>query len=255
VWLLGRHRLVCEDCRGVLPTLSGIDAVISDPPYGIGYVKGTGGRGPDGSFNRPSASTKRGYNPIAGDDAPFDPAPLLTFGNVLLWGADHYRARLPETGRFLAWDKLAGMEPWDSFSDVEFAWHSAGGASRIFSMKWKGIACEKKGENGGLRLHTTSKPIRLMVWCMEQAGASAKATILDPYAGSGTTIVACEQTGRTCVAVEIEPRYIDVAVLRWQAFTSQEATHADTGRTFTETAEDRAARVPAPQRTRAKAAA
>ncbi len=122
--------------------------------------------------------------------------------------------RLPDKGRFLAWNKLGDMEPWDSFSDVEFAWHSQDRAARIFSMKWKGLACDKVGENGGLREHTTQKPIRLMQWCIEEARVPLGATVVDPFMGSGTTGVACMNLGRKFIGIEIEPKYFDIACRR-----------------------------------------
>jgi site-specific DNA-methyltransferase (adenine-specific) len=188
-----------------------IDAVISDPPYGIGFTQS----GKHGSrFNGvgvSKAARERGTPPVAGDDQPFDPIPLVTLArNVILWGADHFYPRLPDCGRWLAWNKLGDMEPWDSFSDVEFAWHSIEGAARIFSMKWKGIACEKRGENNGLREHPMQKPVRLMEWCV---GMSA-GRVLDPYMGAGTTGVACANLHRPFVGVEIEPRWFDIACRR-----------------------------------------
>ena len=206
---IGNATLYLGDCREILPSLPKVDAVVTDPPYGIGYVKGGGGRGPDGSHRRPLASTLRGYDPVIADDRPFDPAPWLKFPNVLMWGADHFYPRLPDSGRWLAWNKLGDMEPWDSFSDVEFAWHSKEGAARIFSMKWKGIACDKRGEQNGLREHTTQKPLRLMLWCLEQVGEAH--TILDPFMGSGTTGVAAIKMGRKFIGIEIEPKYFDIA--------------------------------------------
>lgn len=119
----------------------------------------------------------------------------------------------PRGGR-LAWNKLGDMEPWDSFCDVEFAWHSKEGAARIFSMKWKGLACDKAGENNGLRLHCAQKPIRLMVWCLESAGVLAGQTVLDPYMGSGTTGIACLRTGRNFIGIEKDPKYFQVALDR-----------------------------------------
>lgn len=97
-----------------------LSAVLTDPPYGIGYVKGETGRP-----SRPGGSVNRSSAPICGDDELFDPAPILVLGlETLMWGADRYRSKLPPTGRFLAWDKLAGRKSWDSFGDVDFAWHS-----------------------------------------------------------------------------------------------------------------------------------
>lgn len=209
--VIGAATLYLADCRDVLPTLGKVDAVVTDPPYGIGYAH-SGFY--DGTIGITKAANLRGAPPVVGDDKPFDPMPWLQFPNVLMWGANHYHARLPDKGRWLAWNKLADREPWDSFADVEFAWHSGKGASRIFSMMWKGLACDKRGENGGLREHTTQKPIRLMRWCIEQAKVLPGQIILDPFMGSGTTGVAAVTMGRRFIGIEIEPRYFDIACRR-----------------------------------------
>lgn len=201
--------LYCADCRDILPTLPRVDAVVTDPPYGIGYAH-SGFHG--GRIGITAAANARGAPPVIGDDEPFDPSPLLGFRNVLMWGADHFHARLPDSGRWLAWNKLGSLEPWDSFCDVEFAWHSGKGAARIFSMMWKGLVGDKRGEENSLRHHTTQKPIALMSWCIEQVGAAD--TILDPYCGSGTTGVAAVKLGRRFIGIEIEPKYFDIACRR-----------------------------------------
>jgi DNA modification methylase len=192
---VGRHSwalLINADCLDVLPELRAADAIVSDPPYGIGYCKGSGGKG---------KHSRRNIEPIMGDDRPFDPAPWLDFGNVVLWGAEHYAARLPE-GRWLAWDKLNGLESFDSFSDVEFAWHNRKGAARIYRFMWKGIC--QQGDKAGGRVHPTQKPVPLMAWCMNEAGVPTGATVCDPYMGSGTTGVACVRTGRNFIGVELD---------------------------------------------------
>lgn len=193
--------LYLGDCGDVLPTLRKVDAVVTDPPYGIGYVKGAGG---NGRHNR------RNIAPIVGDDNPFDPSALLPFGNVLMWGADHYYPRLPDSGRWLAWNKLGDLEPWDSFADVEFAWHSRDGAARMFSLAWKGVI--RAEENGAARHHPSQKPLALMAWCIEQCGDAG--IILDPYMGSGSTGVAAARLGRQFIGIEIDPKYFDIACKR-----------------------------------------
>ncbi len=203
--------LYLGDCRCILPTLSKEDVcIVTDPPYGINYNHSGIHRFASAGVSK--AARLRGNPKIEGDDRPFDPAPLLAFSNVLMFGADHFYPRLPDSGRWLAWNKLGDMNPWDSFSDVEFAWHSREGASRIFSMKWKGIACDKVGEENGLREHTTQKPVRLMRWCIEQTGSEN--TVIDPYAGSGTTGVAAVKLGRRFIGIEIEEKYFNIAVRR-----------------------------------------
>jgi len=137
---IGDATLYLGDCREIARGLTA-DAVISDPPYGIAFSRGScGSKGsmPNGAPKNWAGSDRHAGIGIAGDAGLFDPTPLFRFGNVLLWGADHFRSRLPETGRFLAWDKLAGKPSWDSFCDVEFAWHSLDGAARIYSHLWKG---------------------------------------------------------------------------------------------------------------------
>ena len=206
--------LYCGDCRDILPTLGKVDAVVTDPPYGIAHKKGSSGK--TGSYlgNKLSHGTQRNIEAIAGDDQPFDPAPFLAVcENVLLWGADHFSQRLPH-GRFLAWNKLGDKEPWDSFSDVEFAWHSRRGASRIFSYVWKGM-CQGAGEDkGDTRNHPTQKPVCLMRWCLEQVGSTPGDLILDPFMGSGTTGVACIRTSRRFIGIEKEPKYFEIALKR-----------------------------------------
>lgn len=215
---IGSATLYRADCRELLPRLGGGMAIVSDPPYGIGYNHSGDHGGP--KWFKTEAAKRRGTPPITGDDEPFDPRWLLGLAdNVLLWGADHFRARLPESGRFLAWDKLGGLEAWDSFSDVEFAWHSRTAASRIFTWKWKGLACDKRGEANGLREHPTQKPIALMAWCIEQAGRPD--VICDPFMGSGTTGVAAALHGVRFVGIETEQRWFDIALRRISAAQRQ----------------------------------
>lgn len=201
------------DCLELLPLIEkgSVDAVITDPPYGIGYVKGSGGG--LGIYGKRNGIPKRNIEAIHGDDKPFDPLPLLRFANVLLWGADHYSERLPH-GRFLAWDKLDGHHEWDSFSDVEFAWHNRRGASRIIRYVWKGL-CQGAGEDkGAIREHPTQKPVAVMRWSIEQSGATEGQTILDPFAGSCTTGVAAIRTGRKCILIEKEKKYCAIGAKR-----------------------------------------
>jgi site-specific DNA-methyltransferase (adenine-specific)/modification methylase len=198
--------LYLGDCREIAPTLPRPAAVISDPPYGVAFTHGGGGRSPKWK----GAATQ----PIVGDDAPFDPALWLDAADqVLMWGANHYAARLPH-GRWLAWNKLGELEPWDSFSDVEFAWHNQRGADRIFSLLWKGLC---RADGGDVRHHVSQKPLPLMEWCIQQAKVPAGGLILDPYCGSGTTGVAAVRMGHAFTGIEIEPRYFDTACRRISA--------------------------------------
>lgn len=197
---IGDCTLYNADCRDVMPLVSDVDAVVSDPPYGIGYERGAGGKG---------ISRRHNDAPIHDDDKPFDPEPWLRFADVILWGANHYASRLPH-GRWLAWNKLGTMQPWDDFSDVEFAWQNKRAADRIFSLMWKGLI--KASEKDDIRQHPTQKPVALLAWCLEQVPNAR--TILDPFMGSGTTGVACVKLGRRFIGIEIEPKYFDIACKR-----------------------------------------
>jgi site-specific DNA-methyltransferase (adenine-specific)/modification methylase len=190
--------LYLADCLEVLPALGRVDALITDPPYGIRHIKGSSGRG---KHNR------RNSVPVIGDDVLFDPAPWLGFTDVILWGADHFAQRLPR-GRWLIWDKLDGVESFDSFSDFEVAWFNKVGASRMYRHLWKGI-CQASGKDEG-RHHPTQKPIALMEWCIRFTSG----IVLDPFMGSGTTGVACTRLGRRFIGIEIEPSYFEIACRR-----------------------------------------
>jgi site-specific DNA-methyltransferase (adenine-specific) len=195
------------DCLDVLKRLpeGSVDAVVSDPPYGINVVLGSGGRG---AWRRRNAN-----RPIIGDDRPFDPAPYLSYPKVLLFGANNWHT-LPAGGTLLAWDKSCGRGPADTFTDCEFAWTNVKVKRNICRYMWKGIACVKAGESHGRRWHPTQKPIGLMRWCLDMLGIPAGGIVLDPYMGSGSTGVACVQTGRRFIGIEIDPGYFEIAQRR-----------------------------------------
>ena len=202
-----RWTLYAGDC--VVAPVVGADAIVTEPPFGIAYEKGAGG----------SCVTSRGtvrerkWGPIAGDDVDFDPTPWLAFPRVLLWGANHYAARLPR-GRWLAWNKLGDFEPFgDSFADVELGWCNQRGADRIFSLLWKGVRQGEKYDNG-VRLHPSQKPIGLCAWWIEQLALPVDSLVCDPYTGSASVGVATLLAGHRFVGVEIDPAHLDIAARR-----------------------------------------
>ena len=199
---IGDATLYLGDCLEVLPTLGKVDAVVADPPYGVGYRHGV-------DKGKLAGPTIRPNEEIHGDDRPFDPAPFLTYGNVILWGANNYAQRLPAGGGWLVWDKRDGMSSNDQ-ADCEIAWTNAMHTIRIFRHLWNGML--KASERGEKRVHQTQKPIALMLWCL---GFVADAqTILDPYMGSAPVGIACAATGQKYIGVEINPHDFDIACRR-----------------------------------------
>ena len=192
------------------------DAVITDPPYGIGH-KSVGSWWKPGK-GRPytgRAYRERDFDSIHGDDKGALMAPWFNFApQILFWGADKLRQQIPEGGRLLAWDKLAGMPSINAFTDVEYAWHSKSGASRLISHRWKGLVAWQSGGEEGFNSHPMQKPIRVMEWCIEECRLERGATILDPYMGSGTTAIAAFKRDMQFVGVEIDRRWFDAAVER-----------------------------------------
>ena len=179
--------------------------ILTDPPYGIRYSPGAGGRG----WTK-GVKTFSGAELVRGDDRPFDPAALLALGvPTILWGANHYANALPPRDSWLIWDKREGACTND-FADCEMAWFSGGGPARVLRHLWNGAF--RKSERGQTREHPTQKPIAVMEWCLGFLPAAS--TILDPFMGSGTTGVACARLGRRFIGIEIEPRYFDIACRR-----------------------------------------
>lgn len=202
------YQLIQGDCIEILPTLTGIDAVVSDPPYGIAYCHGArrGGvlLGTDGMS-------------IVGDNEPFDPSPWLNFPIVVLWGANHYASRLPDSSRWLVWDKRDGI-PSNDQADCEMAWTNQRGVARLKTRYWNGAQATEKGEK---RVHPNQKPVALLKWCMDVVGVPVGATVLDPYMGSGSLGIACIQTGRNFIGIEIDPDYFAIAQRRIEDAAAQ----------------------------------
>jgi site-specific DNA-methyltransferase (adenine-specific)/modification methylase len=199
-------KLYQGDCLEILPTLAAgsVDAVITDPPYGMNYKHGA-------SYSAEKRVTTRHVGTrIVGDDKPFDPSPFLGYRSVALFGANHFASKLPDSRGWMVWNKRSGMKPMD-FSDCELIWTNKGGHIKQFEYMWSGVC--RAGESGDVSLHPTQKPIELMKWIILQLTHEGD-TILDPFMGSGTTGVACVQTGRNFIGIEIDPTYYAIAEKR-----------------------------------------
>lgn len=201
---IGRAKLYIGDCRDILPTLGKVDAVVTDPPYGIGADKGAavGGTDASGRYVRRPKQYEGGLD----DERPSDEvlAAVVSAGtSAIVWGGNYFADVLPRGGRWLFWDKLNSMP---SYSDGEIAWTNIRGATvKKITQCNNGLASLQDGE----RVHPTQKPEKVMRWCLGFL-PDAK-TILDPFMGSGTTGVAAVQMGRQFIGIEREPRYFDIA--------------------------------------------
>jgi site-specific DNA-methyltransferase (adenine-specific) len=200
--IIGRATLYNADCRDVLPLLGKVDAVVTDPPYGMKWDgKVTVGKNGHGSTG---AKAKHYGVTIYGDDEPFDPSPWLAYEQVVLFGSNHFGQRLP-VGTTLVWVKRKDGGFGSFLSDGEVAWMKGG----------HGVYCFRDTSLMGEtldRAHPTQKPVPLMRWCIEKSGQGQ--LILDPFMGSGSTGVAAVQMGRSFIGIEREQRYFDVACKR-----------------------------------------
>ncbi len=199
---IGDAMLYQGDCLELLPLLPKVDAVVTDPPYGISYSPAAGGRGC-------AAKTFTGSDLVYGDKEPFDPSAIIGIApEMIIWGANHFANRLPASSCWLVWDKREGQVQND-FADCEIAWTSLDKPARVINHLWNGAL--RKSEHGQTRVHPTQKAIAVMEWCLKQVQGAA---ILDPFMGSGTTGVACAKLGRKFIGIEIEPKYFDIACKR-----------------------------------------
>lgn len=188
------------DCRELLPLVT-YAAIVADPPYGIGYVHG--------AEKIPNASVLNEM-PIVGDDKPFDPAFLLQRDvPTILWGGNHYAPRLPASGGWLVWDKRCNTVVNDQ-SDAEVAWTNTIKTIRIYYHVWDGF--RRQTEKNVPRVHPMQKPVVLMKWCI--GFIPVRGTILDPFMGSGSTLVAAKDLGRSAIGIEIEEKYCEIAAKR-----------------------------------------
>lgn len=200
------------NCLEIMPVLGNVDAVLTDPPYGIDY-------NPTRSQASASSGQRKSQKKINGDNGPFDPTPFLRAAKQwLFWGANNFSDKLPGSAGWLAWDKRDSGTLFRGFmaSDFELAACNTAGRTHILSHKWCGHLRQSERD---LFVHPTQKPVAVMQWCLGFL-PDAK-TILDPFMGSGTTGIACVKTGRSFIGIELDPDYFDIACRRIQEAYAQ----------------------------------
>ena len=279
LWVLGKHRLLCGDAtkrEDVERLMEGekVDLVFTDPPYGINIVKpvstdkgvvvvakpygksGVVGGGGSAGAMYPYGGVKKGvggganivrptlYAPVINDEstdtaqAAYLTALAVGIGDFILFGGNYFTGFLPPSRCWIIWDKQNS----GNFADVEMAWTSFNKSSRLYEWMWNGLS--RAGDRNTeleTRAHPTQKPVGLFVKIFNDFPFK---TCLDGFLGSGSTLIACEKTGRACVGLELSPAYCDVIITRWQNFSGKQAGMEEDGRTFEQVKEDRMA-VPA----------
>ena len=193
--IIGDATLYLGDCLEILPTLPKVDAVVTDPPYGIERWKRGIGKG-DRLKNKACGGFNNGV-----PTAEFFDSMLGICQRAIIWGMNNFV--LPPTEKFLVWDK---MQTVDNFASAELAWCNINKPAKVFRLA---IHSHNHSKLGG---HPTEKPVALMEWCLGFLPDAQ--TILDPFMGSGTTGVACANLGRKFIGIEIEPKYFDIACRR-----------------------------------------
>jgi site-specific DNA-methyltransferase (adenine-specific)/modification methylase len=219
--------ILCGDCKEVIPQLQ-FDAVVTDPPYGISFnhkrhLKCQNSYTENGSISRNN-------KPIIGDNVRFDCTHLIELQGrlssfkigstsyerpIALFGANHFCKDIPEHGSWITWDKSCGQGPSSDFTDAEYIWVNRVVKRCIFRHVWMGaIRVGQDSSNNTKRSHPSMKPVELMAWLIESIRIGLGKTVLDPYMGVGSTGVACLQSGRKFIGIEIDPEYYEIAKSR-----------------------------------------
>ena len=190
------------DSREIAPSLAFAGLVVTDPPYGIAHPTDYLARG------RGNLAACRDYAPVYDDHRPFDPSWLLTIGTGrILWGGNWFADKLPPTGGWLVWDK---ERPYQlDQATCELVWTDCVKGVRRIRHLWNGMM--RRGDEA--LAHPTQKPERVMSWCLSTRWTST-GDVLDPYMGSGSTLVAAKNLGRRAIGIEIEERYCEIAANR-----------------------------------------
>lgn len=205
---LGRHTLICGNSYDIINIINNVDALISDPPYGINY---------NPSWNKWDGS-KGNFNKVIGDDETFNPTDFLNFKTVLLFGANYFSDKLP-LGGWLCWDKRTN-EIIDQMkgSAFELAWFRSQHTTQksiIIRLQHGGVVnADSIVGNNEKRFHTTQKPIELMREILLKLTLSNE-VVFDPFLGSGSTLIAAERSNRICIGCEMDEEYCNVVLKRF----------------------------------------
>lgn len=236
VWLLGRHRLLCGDATSkedVETLLDGLtaDLTLTDPPYGVSIrtdrMGGMYTKAYDGLLGDAATKYSPGvYEKVIGDEDTncarinYEIAKEHS-ENQMLFGGNYFSDFLYPTRCWIVWDKKNGKD--NSFADGELIWTSFDKNLKIYEWRWSGMI--RKGSRDlelKKRIHPTQKPVGLLKEILEDF-TDENATVLDCFAGSGSTLIACEVSGRTCYTMELSESYCEKIIDRWETLTGEKA--------------------------------
>lgn len=192
--IIGNCRLILGDCLEVLPTLGKVDAVVTDPPYGIGAIWSKGSEKHGWGKANSEAVLRNEWDDKPPPKELFDML-LQQSDQQIIWGGNYFE--LPPTRCWLIWNK---PERNFSLAEAEMAWTNRDNVIRVLDYR--------RSDAG--REHPTQKPVEVMSWSL----GFTSGTVLDPFMGSGTTLVACAKLGRKGIGIELEPKYFDIACRR-----------------------------------------
>jgi len=216
---IGNATLYLGDCREILPTLPKVDAVITDPPYGIGASSAAF----QNAKKRGNAAAKsKDYGESSWDNKPPTQEELSAIAShgkySIFWGGNYFQ--FGPQSCWLVWDKDNGN---NGYADCELAWTNLPRAVRKFKWRWMGMLQENMAAKEK-REHPTQKPVALLEWCINLCPSAD--TVLDAYMGSGTTGVAAMNLGKNFIGIEREEKYFDIACRRISEAQSQQRLFA-----------------------------
>jgi hypothetical protein len=228
VWVMGKHRVMCGDSTVITDVERLMDgsvpnAVITDPPYGIGIDGQKKSINANPKHNR-KHHEKKGWDDDRPDASIFGYIVALGVPSVI-WGGNYFADILPPTRGWLYWSK--GQDGL-TMSDGELAWTTEATPLRAITVNRSAL----KGS-----VHPTQKPLQIVEFSLDYIKAGP--VVLDLFGGSGSTLIACEKTNRQARLMELDLGYCDVIVKRWQEFTGHKATLESTGQTFEDVASNR----------------
>lgn len=222
VYQLGRHRLMCGDAtkiEDVEKLMNGqkADMVFTDPPYGMDLDTDFSSMTSTNSF----ASGKK-HDKVIGDNQQFNAEPFIDLAKeVVLFGADYYVDTLPNFGKdgsWMVWDKRSSESQDKGFgSNFETIWSKSKHKRWILRHEWFGFFTG--GEKREYE-HPTTKPVKLLMDILNKVKGGD--IVLDLFGGSGSTLIACEQTNRICYMMELDPKYVDVIRKRYAKFINRD---------------------------------